>query len=211
MPTIILTDRALSATAVPSVPGGRAAAGEAPRRRPSYWASTRRPLPSLVLVLPLMLAYELGVLWQGGTASTAIRTGADAWMRHVLASLGLVDQWLPPLALVVILLGWQAVSPRDWKFSPSILPVMVLESCLLAVALVGLSRLIDLGFAVLEPDAPPALAVALTPGRMSLTPLIGYLVRESTRKPCSDWSWCPSCTGPSDCCKPPESSPAHLP
>ena len=72
-------------------------AGEARRQPLSYWASTRRPLPSLSLVLPIMLAYELGVLWQGGASAAAIRTGADAWMRHILASLGLIDQWLPPL------------------------------------------------------------------------------------------------------------------
>ncbi|MGC8640361.1 MAG: hypothetical protein ACP5XB_10855, partial [Isosphaeraceae bacterium] len=78
---------------------------------PSYWSATRRPLPSLSLVAPLMLAYELGVLWRGGTASTSVRTGADAWMRHALAAVGLTDQWLPPLVLVVILLGWQVANP----------------------------------------------------------------------------------------------------
>src|SRR4051812_44052493 len=104
----------------PPAPGGRA-------RRASYWVATRRPLPSLGMVLPLMLAYELGVLWQGGASATALRTGADAWMRHLLASMGLTDQWLLPLSLVMILLGWQVVSSRDWRFSPSILVGMMLE------------------------------------------------------------------------------------
>ena len=158
----------------PASPDGKVVAGEACRPL-SYRDSTRRPLPSLSLVLPIMLAYELGVLWQGGASAASVRTGADAWMRHILASLGLVDQWLPPLALVVILLGWQVASPHDWRFSPSILPVMLLESCVLAVALVGVSRLIDLGFSVLDRNPPPVLSVVSSPARTSLTPLIGCL------------------------------------
>jgi hypothetical protein len=122
-----------------------------------------------------MLAYELGVLWQGGASTAALRTGADAWMRQILASLGLTDQWFPPLALVVFLLGWQVVSSGDWRFSPSILVGMVLESFVLAVALVGVNRLIELGFSFLDRNGPPVLSVVSRPGRTSLAPLIGYL------------------------------------
>jgi len=178
IPWIVLRNpfkRASNTPPGPARPDGKVVAGEARGQPLSYWASTRRPLPSLSLVLPIMLAYELGVLWQGGAPAASVRTGADAWMRHILASLGLVDQWLPPLALVVILLGWQVASSRDWRFSPSILPVMLLESCVLAVALVGVSRLIDLGFSVLDRNAPPVLSVVSSPARTSLTPLIGCL------------------------------------
>ena len=58
----------------------------------SYWAATRRPFPSLLLVAPLVMAYEAGVLWPRGDAGpAALRTGADTWMRQALASLGLSD------------------------------------------------------------------------------------------------------------------------
>ena len=185
MPRIVLRDQFDPASNTPpgvAQPGEGVVSGEARRRPLSYWASTRRPLPSLSLVLPLMLAYELGVLWQGGASAGSIRTGADAWMRHILASLGLVDQWLPPLALVVILLGWQVASPRDWRFSPSILLVMLLESCVLAVALVGVSRLIDLGFSILDQErAPGALGGLVTspdePGSVDWLPGSGCLRR----------------------------------
>jgi hypothetical protein len=95
-------------------------------------------------------------------------------MRQALASVGLTDQWLPPLVLVVILLGWQVASPRDWRFSPSILVGMLLESCMLAIALVGISRLIDMGFSMLDQHIPPVLSVS-TSSRSSLGPLLGYL------------------------------------
>src|SRR5262249_51582912 len=90
-----------------------------------YWAVTRRPLPCLAFVLPVLLAYELGVCWIGGTASPAQaqawRTGADAWTRHALAALGMTDRWFPPLCLAMALLLWQALSARPWRFEPMVL------------------------------------------------------------------------------------------
>jgi hypothetical protein len=120
----------------------------------------------------MLLAYELGVLWLGGGSAEALRTGADAWMRRGLAALGLTDHWLLPLGLVISLLVWQAFSPRDWRFSPYALLGMAVESVVLAVALVGLSKLVDLGFAVLERSGPPLLGAG--PGH-PVAPLVGFL------------------------------------
>src|SRR5262245_46955059 len=60
---------------------------------PSYWVMTRRPLPCLAFVLPMLVLYELGVAWVGGPEADAVRTGADAWMRHTLTRAGLTDRW----------------------------------------------------------------------------------------------------------------------
>ena len=139
---------------------------------PGYWAVTRRPLPSLAFIAPVLLAYELGVLWLGGPKAEALRTGADAWLRRGLANLGLTDHWLLPLALVVGLLAWQAATPRAWRFSPLTLLGMLGESLALAVALVGLSRLVDAGFAALERGGPPALAAG---GPSAVANLVSYL------------------------------------
>ena len=110
----------------------------------------RRPFPSLLLVAPLVIAYEAGVLWLEKAAPGTVRTGADTWMRQALSSLGLADHWLLPLLLVVILLSWQVVSFYNWRFSPGILAGMVIESVVWAVMLLGISRLIDFGFSYLE-------------------------------------------------------------
>src|SRR5208337_4947688 len=110
-----------------------------------------------------------------GQATPAARTGADAWVRNVLASLGLTLQWFPPLLLILILLGWQMTRPRDWRFEPSILVGMVLESLLLAIALVGVSRLIDVAFSVLEAQDPSVLAADASCSAGPLASLIGYL------------------------------------
>jgi hypothetical protein len=146
-------------------------------------------LPCLAFVAPLLLAYELGVLWMGGAGAEAGRTGADAWMRQGLAALGLTDRWLPPLCIALALLAWQAISSRPWRFSPLVPVGMALESLILAIALVGLSRLVDLGFENLEhspgwclsaqgPGASAAPAPPAAPAPLAERPevlLVGFL------------------------------------
>jgi hypothetical protein len=143
----------------------------------SYWSQTRRPLPCLIFVLPILVLYEAGVHWLASHGTEELRTGADAWMRLALGAIGLTDQWLLPLALVVALLAWQALDPREWRFAPSCLAGMAIESLVFAVALIGLSRLVDLGFTRLE---RPGGAAVLAAGAAALrwadpAPLVGYL------------------------------------
>jgi hypothetical protein len=122
-----------------------------------------------------VIAYEAGVLWLGRETPGGLRTGADTWMRHALASLGLSDHWLLPLLLFLILLTWQVLRFYDWQFSPGILVGMVLESVLWAIVLLGISRLIDFGFSYLEQTRLPLLAVDPVAPEPSLPSLIGYL------------------------------------
>ncbi len=116
----------------------------------SYWVGTRLPIPCLIFIVPLILGYEIGVRILGGAGADALRTGADSWMRQVLASFGLMDRWLPPLAVVGTLLAWQAFRAGSWRFRPRWLVGMIVESLLFAVVLVGLSRVVELGFDRLE-------------------------------------------------------------
>ncbi|WP_074311064.1 CPBP family intramembrane glutamic endopeptidase [Singulisphaera sp. GP187] len=150
--------------------------GTAVEDRRSYWTLTRRPLPCLAFVTPILLTYEFGVLWLGGKSAASYRTGADAWMRHVLAGVGLTDHWFLPFCLIIALLAWHATNPRDWKFRPSSLMGMAFESVLLAVALVGLSRVVDIGFTCLE-HAPTVVSLGAEPSAQvhPAAPLIGFL------------------------------------
>ncbi len=141
----------------------------------SYWSTTRRPLPCLVFVAPILLAYELGVFWLGGDSADALRTGADAWMRRGLVALSLTDRWFLPLSLILVLVGWQAVDRRDWRFSPATLLGMAIESVVLAIALVGLSKVVDLGFTRLEQAGAPSLATTAPGSGHPAAPLIGFL------------------------------------
>jgi hypothetical protein len=125
-------------------------AGAIDASRAPYWEATRRPLPSLVFVMPILAVYELGVAWVGGAEAASLRTGIDGWVRRSLAGFGLSETWLPPAALVGVLLVWQSADRRPGRFGPGTLAGMLFESCVLAIALVGMSRVVDLGLGHLE-------------------------------------------------------------
>lgn len=123
---------------------------------PSYWAVSRTPLTSLVFSLPLVLAYEGGVLWLGrGTP----RNGADVWLRQLLDACGFGAYFLLPALTIVGLLAWHHVEHDRWHVSPGILLGMAGECVLWAVALIGIARLqqqlwpLELGAAGLWPLA----------------------------------------------------------
>jgi hypothetical protein len=105
---------------------------------PSYWAVSRTPLTSLVFSLPLVLAYEGGVLWLGrGTP----RNGADVWLRHVLDACGFGAYFLLPVLTIAGLLAWHHVEHDRWHFSPAVLMGMAGECVLWAMLLIGIARL----------------------------------------------------------------------
>jgi len=104
----------------------------------SYWQLSRTPLTSLFFTLPLVLAYEGGVLLLGRGSP---RNGADVWLRHLLDALGFGQYFLLPLLTVVGLLVWQYLSHDRWRVSLAALPGMAAECMLWAVVLVGIGRL----------------------------------------------------------------------
>jgi hypothetical protein len=105
---------------------------------PSYWQLSRMPLTSLVFTLPLVLAYEGGVLLLGrGTP----RNGADVWLRHLLDELGFGSYFLLPALTILGLLAWHHIEHDRWKFSPGVLCGMAGECLLWAMGLVGVARL----------------------------------------------------------------------
>jgi len=111
---------------------GYAASGE------SYWQLSSTPLTSLLFTLPLVLAYEGGVLLLGRGSP---RNGADVWLRHLLDALGFGQYFLLPLLTVAGLLAWQYLAHDRWRVSVAALPGMAAECVLWAVVLVGIARL----------------------------------------------------------------------
>ena len=87
----------------------------------SYFPATRHPWPCTMFLIPMLLAYESGVLLLGGAHPESLRNGADNWMRFGLTALGLPYFWLPPLMLVVALFVWNLVAgatgPKTWLAS----------------------------------------------------------------------------------------------
>lgn len=104
----------------------------------NYWSISRTPLTSLVFTLPLVAAYEGGVLVLGrGTA----RNGADVWLRTFLDQAGFGAYFLLPVLTILGLLAWHHVEHDRWRWSGGILMGMVVESGFWAVILVVIARL----------------------------------------------------------------------
>ena len=103
----------------------------------TYWQLSSTPLTSLLFTLPLVLAYEGGVLLLGRGSP---RNGADVWLRHLLDALGFGHYFLLPLLTVAGLLAWQYLAHDRWRVSVRALPGMAAECVLWAVILVGIAR-----------------------------------------------------------------------
>lgn len=106
-----------------------------------YLAATRHPWPCLLFLLPLLIGYEFGVVWLGGTQPEVLRNGADTWMRWGLEVFGLGQLYGLPILLTVLFVAWSWVRRGDRP--PDLTGIwlgMALESMALALLLWGLSR-----------------------------------------------------------------------
>jgi hypothetical protein len=104
----------------------------------TYWSISRTPLTSLVFSLPLVLAYEGGVLLLGRGSP---RNGADVWLRTLLDHLGFGQYFLLPALTIVGLLAWHYVEHDRWRWSTPVLVAMTGESVLWAAGLIGIGQL----------------------------------------------------------------------
>ena len=107
----------------------------------TYLRSTRHPWACFLFLLPLLVAYEAGVLWLGGDQSARLRNGADAWVRWALDVFGAGHVLVAPAIILAVFLVW---SWWRWADRPDD-PVTTwfgtaFESALFAVVLWQFSR-----------------------------------------------------------------------
>jgi len=106
-----------------------------------YLPATRHPWPNFLFLLPLLLAYEGGVLWLGGTQPHVIRNGADAWLRWALEAFGLQQLYWTPALLAALFLYWSWVRRADRPDDlVGVTTGMAIESVAFALGLWGISR-----------------------------------------------------------------------
>ncbi len=120
-----------------------------------YWQQTRYPLVCLVFVLPLLLFYEGGILLLG---PSALRNGADVWLRQLLDFVGMTGYFLLPVLTVALLLAWHHLSRQRWQVSSGVLFGMLIESAVLGLALLLFAHLQGMWFASLAQPWPSHVA-----------------------------------------------------
>jgi hypothetical protein len=108
----------------------------------------------LLFLIPLLVAYEAGVLWLGGAQPDSLRNGADTWLRWGLDAFGLHQLYWAPATIIIVFLGWSWL--RFWDRPDRVAALwigMAVESCIFAFGLLEMSRelrplLTDLGIRV---------------------------------------------------------------
>lgn len=103
----------------------------------AYWDVTHRPLQCLVFLLPMVLAYEIGMGLAHREMPLADRPAlaAEQLLRWFFSLFGATGAYLPGAALVVVLLGWHVAARYPWKVTPQALLGMGGESVLLVIPL----------------------------------------------------------------------------
>ncbi len=107
----------------------------------SYLTATRHPWVCFLFLLPLLVAYEGGLLWLGGDQAARLRNGADAWLRWGLEVFGAGHVLVAPAILLGAMLLWSWWRWADRTQDPvTALFGMTFESVLFAVVLWQFSR-----------------------------------------------------------------------
>jgi hypothetical protein len=121
---------------VAAKPNANVAALPAPLE--TYLKESQRPLASLAFVIPLLVLYEGGVVILG---PSAVRNGADVWLRQFLDTLGFSQYFLLPALTIGLLLAWHYVARERWKLSAGVVYGMLAESAVLGLMLVAVARI----------------------------------------------------------------------
>lgn len=126
---------------------------------------------SLAFVAPILVAYEAGVLM----VPEVMRNGADVWLRRVLDTLGFSGYFLLPVLTVSALLAWHHTTRQPWKLPGGVMYVMVIESALLALALVGVARLHGAWLAAIRSESAAAIPLSLGGAFHEIERVVAYL------------------------------------
>ncbi|MDB5356450.1 MAG: Abortive infection protein [Phycisphaerales bacterium] len=111
---------------------------------PGYLRRATLPLPSLVLLLPMVVMYEVGTRY----LTTAARHGHDqqiiafSKLQEFFHLFGATGRHLPALAVVAILLAWHIARNDTWQVELATVIGMVAESIMLSLPV------LLLGFAI---------------------------------------------------------------
>lgn len=103
----------------------------------SYWDVTHRPLQCLVFLLPLVIAYELGMAMYYHNAPPAMKPSlaAEELLLWFFSLFGGTGAYLPGAVLVAVLMVWHIATRNPWRVPGQPLFGMAGESVLLAIPL----------------------------------------------------------------------------
>lgn len=109
-----------------------------------YFLRSQEPLQSLIFMMPLILLYEVGAVLYTTDPHTGHRVSnlARSFMKDFLEMFGAVGDYLPGLAVVLVLLAWHIARRDRWRFDLRLYVAMGVESLALALPLLLFGLLI---------------------------------------------------------------------
>jgi hypothetical protein len=110
------------------------------------------PWHSLLLVAPALLLFQIGLM----VANPAAIPLAPDHLGKVLEFFGAALPYLPPIAVVLVLLGQHFAHKDSWKVYPDVLACMGVEAVLWMLPLIALSELTGL-LAAAGPETGPGM------------------------------------------------------
>ena len=145
----------------------------------SYWHLTQRPLQSLVFLLPLIFAYEMGVLVYATDHARGVSEHivARSLVRDFMdwLGLGVPGLYLPGAVMVLSLLAWHVARGDPWRVEARMMGYMAAEALALALPLFVFAMVL-LRFQAAPPQASvptpaaPTLQVTATQGAHPASP-----------------------------------------
>jgi hypothetical protein len=114
----------------------------------NYWIAAKRPLPILVFLLPLIIAYELGLVVLLRSEQGVLTNQAHEQLLRFFDMFGLSAATaagalhLGGVAIIVVLLAWHLLNRDPWKFEGHTIAFMALESIVLTIPLLVLAQII---------------------------------------------------------------------
>jgi hypothetical protein len=109
-------------------------------RHIGYFEASAYPLTSLLFVVPLMVAYEVGTRWYASDPVSHVQQRIVAFnlIQQFFALMGATGQYMPAGAVASILVAWHLARGDGWAARPTVLLGMAAESAMYAVPLVAL-------------------------------------------------------------------------
>lgn len=109
-----------------------------------YLEVSRKPWPSLVFLLPLIVAYEVGTIYFARDAASGAETRiiAFTFLSKFLNLFGATGRLLPAAAVVGILLALHVAHRDRWRFRPGVLLGMLAECVCWTVPLLAMALMI---------------------------------------------------------------------
>jgi len=107
-----------------------------------YWHVTHRPLQCLVFLLPMVLAYEIGMAFWHERVPPDLRPtlAAQQLLRWFFSLFGVTGYYLPGAALIAVLLVTHVACRYPWRVKGGAIVGMAGESVLLAIPLLFLNE-----------------------------------------------------------------------